>query len=56
LRIFRATIIRRLLGLALAATGIGLLASSLPGFVWILVLGAALIWAGWVVFRQDQIY
>lgn len=57
MRAFRAAaLIRKLLGLAVAGAGIGLVAGTLPGFVWILLLGAALIWIGWVVFRQEQIY
>jgi fatty acid desaturase len=51
-----AAIIRRLFGLILAVAGIGLVAGTLPGFVWMLLLGAALIWVGWVVFRQRHIY
>lgn len=51
-----AAIIRRLFGLVLAVAGIGLIAGTMPGFVWILLLGAALVWIGWVVFRQQHIY
>ncbi len=57
MRAFKAAaIIRRLLGLVMAAAGIGLVAGSLPGFVWVFLLGTALIWIGWVVFHQQHIY
>ncbi|MBT9172960.1 MAG: hypothetical protein DDT21_01350 [Syntrophomonadaceae bacterium] len=57
LRTFRVVAICcRLLGFALAVAGIGLIASALPRFVWVFLLGAALIWLGWAMFRKKQIY
>jgi len=57
LRIFRAAaLFRRLLGLALAVAGIAIVANSLPGYVWIFLLGTGLIWFGWLLFRMERIH
>jgi hypothetical protein len=47
---------RKVIGLALAVAGIAIVIDSLPGYIWILLLGGALIWAGWSVFRMERIY
>ncbi|HHU30260.1 MAG: hypothetical protein QM368_05245 [Bacillota bacterium] len=49
-------LIRRVVGLALAVTGIAIVVNSLPGYIWVLLLGFGLIWGGWLVFRAERIY
>ena len=50
------SLFRKIAGLALAVAGIAIVIDSLPTFVWILILGFGLIWAGWVMFRMERIY
>ncbi|MBS3887213.1 MAG: hypothetical protein KGZ41_01465 [Dethiobacter sp.] len=49
-------LVRKLVGLALAVGGATILTSFLPGYIWILLLGFGLIWAGWFVFRVERLY
>ncbi|MBT9169333.1 MAG: hypothetical protein DDT19_02691 [Syntrophomonadaceae bacterium] len=49
-------LVRKFVGLALAVGGATMLTSILPGYVWILLLGFALIWAGWLLFRVERLY
>jgi hypothetical protein len=49
-------LLRKVLGLALAVAGIAIVVDFLPGYIWILLLGFALVWAGWWVFRLERIY
>lgn len=49
-------LVRKVAGLALAVAGIAIVIDSLPGYVWILLLGFGLVWAGWLVFRMERIY
>lgn len=49
-------LVRKVAGLALAVAGIAIVIDSLPGYVWILLSGFGLIWAGWLVFRVERIY
>lgn len=51
-----AALVRRVLGLVLAVAGIAIVVNSLPGFVWVLIFGCSLIWAGWVMYRMERIY
>jgi bacteriorhodopsin len=51
-----SALVRKVAGLALAVAGIAIVIDSLPGYVWILVLGFGLIWGGWLVFRMERIY
>ncbi|NLM46883.1 MAG: hypothetical protein GX200_08795 [Firmicutes bacterium] len=51
-----ASLVRKLAGLALAVAGIALVINTLPGYLWILLLGFGLIWAGWLVFRAERIW
>lgn len=48
--------VRKFAGLALAVAGIAIVIDILPGYLWILLLGFGLIWAGWLVFRMERIY
>jgi hypothetical protein len=50
------SLLRKIVGLALAVAGIAIVIDSLPGYIWILLLGGGLIWAGWSVFRMERIY
>ena len=50
------SLVRKVAGLALAVAGIAIVIDSLPGYLWILLLGFGLIWAGWLVFRMERIY
>ncbi|MDW7651041.1 MAG: hypothetical protein SCM57_06885, partial [Bacillota bacterium] len=50
------SIVRKVAGLALAVAGIAIVIDSLPGYVWILLLGFGLVWAGWLMFRMERIY
>jgi glucose dehydrogenase len=50
------SMVRKVAGLALAVAGIAIVIDSLPGFVWILLLGFGLIWAGWLMFQVERIY
>jgi hypothetical protein len=51
-----SALVRKIAGLALAVAGIAIVIDSLPGYLWILLLGFALIWGGWIVFRMERIY
>jgi len=57
LRSYRVmALLRRFIGLALAVAGIAIVIDSLPGYLWVLLLGFGLIWAGWAMFRMQRIY
>ncbi|MGI6658123.1 MAG: hypothetical protein ACOX4N_01690 [Dethiobacteraceae bacterium] len=57
MRTFRvSTLVRKIAGLALAVSGIGIVINNLPRYIWILLLGFGLIWAGWLVFKKERIY
>ncbi|HHX74986.1 MAG TPA: hypothetical protein GX699_08805 [Firmicutes bacterium] len=49
------SLVRKAAGLALAVAGIAVIINTLPGYLWILLLGFGLIWAGWLVFRAERI-
>jgi glucose dehydrogenase len=49
-------LIRKVIGLALAVAGIAIVIDTLPGYIWIMLIGCGLIWAGWMVFRVERIY
>jgi hypothetical protein len=51
-----STLVRKIAGLALAVSGIGIVINNLPRYIWILLLGFGLIWAGWLVFKKERIY
>jgi hypothetical protein len=46
----RSALPRKVAGIALAAVGIALLADAIPLAVWLCLLGAGLIFAGWKLF------
>lgn len=48
--------VRKFAGLALAVAGFAIVIDFLPGYIWILLLGFGLIWAGWLVFKVERIY
>lgn len=45
--------IRRISGLLVALAGLLLVARIMPGWFWLLVLGALFIWAGWYLYSED---
>lgn len=49
-------LLRKVFGVVLAVAGFTIVVDSLPGYIWILLLGFALVWAGWSVFRLERIY
>ncbi len=49
-------LVRKAVGLALAVAGIAVVVDYLPGYIWVLLLGFALVWAGWWIFRLEKIY
>ncbi|EEG77195.1 hypothetical protein [Dethiobacter alkaliphilus] len=50
------SLLRKVAGLVLAVAGIAIVIDSLPTYLWILLLGFGLIWAGWLMFRVERIY
>lgn len=50
------SLVRKLAGITLAVAGIAVVINTLPTYIWILLLGGGLIWAGWLVFCLERIY
>lgn len=50
------SLVRRLAGISLAVAGIAVVINTMPAYIWILLLGGGLIWAGWMVFCLERIY
>jgi hypothetical protein len=49
-------LLRRSGGVILGVVGIALVVRVLPLYLWPLVLGVALIWAGWQLYIYDRSY
>lgn len=49
-------LVRKVAGVAFAVAGIAIVIDTLPAYLWVLLVGFGLIWAGWLVFRMERIY
>ena len=47
-------VFRKLAGVILAAAGVALLLRMMPGWFWVICLGAGMIWGGWAFFALED--
>lgn len=46
--------IRKLLGIIATISGIGVLITSMPSWIWMMASGAFLVWFGWILYNTSH--